>query len=82
MLDYVLASSVLFFLAASLVTLIDKMAAGYYQAARIAAGNPANAVGQPIESIGFHGGFAPCGPHSALGNPNEAGVLQNPEECL
>lgn len=79
-LDYLLASSVLFFFATAMVTLIDTMATGYYRAAEIAAGNPTTPSGTPI--LGFAGGFAPCGPHSKLGNPDEDGNLQNPEECL
>lgn len=81
-LDYVLASSILFFLAVALLSLVSQMAIGYYRASHTASGNPINPEGSPITADEFPGGFAPCGPHSRLGNPDENGVLKNPEECF
>lgn len=80
-LDYVLASSILFFLAVALLSIISQMAVGYYRASHTASGNPINPEGTAIAADEFPGGFAPCGPHSRLGNPDRNGILQNPEEC-
>jgi hypothetical protein len=75
MLDYILASSILFFLTAMIVTTIDHTARGYYIAASATAGgNQSDAQSLTPPRL------APCGNHSSLGESTSGVPI--PDECF